>query len=237
MNSRSDRQLTLGVGLREEHRFQNFVTGQNAAAVAALRAIFDGAVSPIVYVWGAAGTGKTHLLEALCTEGGDQGKQIAYVPLMHRAGLEPEMLADLDVADLVCVDDIHEVAGQGDWEEALFHLYNQLDAARVPLVVAAGCAPLKANWRLKDLASRLASGATFELLPLNDDERGQVLRQRARARGFEFPDDAVRYVLHRELRDMHSLMAILDQLDQQSLTHQRKITVPLVRKVLSRRLD
>lgn len=227
------RQLILGVGLREGHDFQNFVTGRNAAAVATLRAVSGSAVAPLVYLWGGAGTGKTHLLEALCAGAG----QVAYLPLMRREGLDPGMLSGLEASALVCVDDIHAVAGNASWEEALFHLYNRLDTARVPLVVTALCPPLKVGWRLKDLESRLASGATYELLPLNDDERAQVLRQRARARGFEFPDEAVRYVLHREVRDMHSLMAILDQLDTQSLTHQRKVTVPLVREVLSRLRD
>jgi DnaA family protein len=229
------RQLTLGVGLREGHDFQNFVTGRNATAVAALKAIFDSTIAPLVYLWGGAGSGKTHLLEALCAAAGDRASRAAYLPLMRRAGFDPAILSGLEAADLVCLDDIHAVAGDTIWEEALFHLYNRLDAARAPLVVTAASAPLKTGWQLKDLASRLASGATYEIFPLNDNERAQVLRQTARARGFGFPDEAVRYVLHREVRDMHTLMAILDELDKLSLAHQRMVTIPLVREVLSRR--
>lgn len=237
MGSESIRQLTLGVGLREGHDFDSFVTGRNSAAIAALLTVFDADIAPLVYLWGGVGTGKTHLLEALCARGGERARRVAFVPMKHREGLEPMVLSGLEDSDLVCVDDVHAAAGESAWEEALFHLYNRLEAARVPLVVTAACPPLKAGWRLKDLESRLASGTACEILPLNDDERAQVLRQNARARGFDFPDEAVRYVLHRELRDMHSLMAILDLLDTQSLTHQRKVTIPLVREVLSRLRD
>ena len=234
VSSETIRQLTLGVGLREGHDFQSFVTGRNAATVTTLLTVFDRTIAPLIFLWGGAGTGKTHLLEALCARGGGFARRVVYVPMMQREGLEPGVLSGLEAADLVCVDDVHAAAGDSAWEEALFHLYNRLDAARVPLVVTAACPPLKAGWQLKDLESRLTSGMACELFPLNDDERGQVLRQNARARGFDFPDEAVRYVLHRELRDMHSLMAILDQLDTQSLAHQRKVTIPLVREVLSR---
>ncbi|MDX1512716.1 MAG: DnaA regulatory inactivator Hda [Gammaproteobacteria bacterium] len=237
MNADQARQLTLGVRLREGHDFENFVTGRNSAAVAALHGLLDGFALPLVYLWGESGTGKTHLLEALCARGSERGMQIAYVPLAKRESLDPEMLVGLDSASLVCVDDVHAVAGDLRWEEALFHLYNQLDSGVAPMVIAALRAPLKCGWRLKDLESRLASGATYEISPLNDDERATVLRHRARARGFEFPDDAIRYILRREERSMHTLMSILDCLDTESLTHQRKVSIPLVKDVLSRLRD
>ena len=231
------RQLTLGVGLREGHEFENFVAGRNPAVVAALGAMLDPPFTPLVFLWGTPGTGKTHLLEALCASGGRRGKQVAYVPLAKRETLHPNMLDGLDTASLVCVDDAHAIAGDNSWEEALFHLYNRLDAARVPMAVTSARAPLKAGWGLKDLESRLASGATYEVVPLNDDDRARVLRQKARARGFDFPDDALGYILRREVRDMHTLMSILDRLDTESLTRHKKISVPMVKSVLSRLRD
>jgi DnaA family protein len=154
------------------------------------------------------------------------------VPLVSHAELDPAMLAGLESARVICIDDVHAVAGLKIWEEALFHLYNEAESGGVPIAVSADIPPLAIPLRLNDLRSRLSAGTVFQLRELNDSERGRVLAARAKARGFEFPEEAVRYLLGRGPRDMHSLMAVLDRLDAFSLSEQRKLTVPLVREVL-----
>lgn len=232
MEKQRGRQFTLGVALGEAHTFANFVPGRNQPAMAALRQLSGGACGPLVYLWGVAGSGKTHLLEAACAEAADGGSATAYVPLKSHAELDPDILAGLDSARLVCIDDIQAIAGLSLWEEALFHLYNQAESGGVPMAMAADCPPHAIPLVLNDLRSRLSAGTVFKTLELNDSERGRVLVARARARGFEFPEDSVRYLLRRGPRDMHSLMAVLDGLDALSLSEQRKLTVPLVRAVL-----
>ena len=226
------RQLTLGVALSEAHEFSNFVAGNNRTALAALRQLASGEGGPLVYLWGAAGSGKTHLLQAACAEAAAGGRPTAYVPLLSHAKLQARMLSGLDSARLICIDDVQAVAALGDWEEGLFHLYNQAESGGVPMAVAAQRPPLALPLRLNDLKSRLAAGTVFEIHELNDAGRSQVLTARARARGFDFPEDAVRYLLTRGPRDMHSLISVLDRLDALSLSEQRKLTVPLVREVL-----
>ncbi|HSS64122.1 MAG TPA: DnaA regulatory inactivator Hda [Gammaproteobacteria bacterium] len=232
MRTPRGRQLTLGVALREGHDFANFVAGRNQPAIAALRRLAGGASGPLVYLWGAAGSGKTHLLEAACAEAAGGGRATAYVPLSSHAELHPAMLAGLDSARLICIDDVDAIAGRTLWEEALFHLYNQAECGGVPMAVAAHRPPLAIPLALNDLKSRLSSGTVFQTRELNDSERGRVLAARATARGLEFPEEAVRYLMSRGPRDMHSLMAVLDRLDAISLSEQRRLTVPLVREVL-----
>ncbi len=226
------RQLTLAVALNEAHDFSNFLPGQNQTVMAALRQLAVGAGGPLVYLWGARGSGKTHLLQAACAEAAAGGWATAYVPLSSHKMLKPVMLAGLDSAGLVCIDDVQAIGGSSDWEEALFHFYNQAESGGVPMAVAADCPPRSLPLQLSDLKSRLAAGMVFETRELNDAERGQVLIARARARGFEFPQEAVRYLLRRGPRDMHSLISVLNGLDALSLSEQRKLTVPLVREVL-----
>lgn len=232
MEKQRGRQFTLGVALSEAHTFSNFVPGRNQPAMAALRQLSGGAFGPLVYLWGAAGSGKTHLLEAACAEAADGGSATAYVPLLSHAELDPDMLTGLERARLICIDDVQAIAGLGRWEEALFHLYNQAESGGVPMAMAADRPPHAIPLELNDLKSRLLSGTVFKALELNDSERGRVLAARAKARGFEFPEESVRYLLRRGPRDMHSLMAVLDRLDALSLSEHRKLTVPLVREVL-----
>jgi DnaA family protein len=66
---------------------------------------------------------------------------------------------------------------------------------------------------------------------LNDAEKAQALRLRARARGMEMPEAVASHLLQRHARDMAALFVLLERLDRASLAAQRRLTVPFVREV------
>ncbi len=219
------RQLALDIGLRDSARFENYTVGANAEAVACLRA----AGEPFVYLAGAPATGRTHLLQAACHAA---GRDAVYVPLDQHADLAPAMLEGLEHYPLVCLDDVDAVAGEADWETALFHLYNRVREAGGRLLVAAAEAPNAAGFALADLRSRLGWGPVFRLKPLADADRLGALQQRARYRGLDLPEEVGEYLLRRSPRDMASLFALLERLDRASLAAQRRLTIPFVRSLL-----
>jgi DnaA family protein len=227
-------QLPLGVTLRHRRSFANFIAGPNAGAVALLRELLDRGQGGIVYLWGAPGTGKTHLLEACCGDASFGDGRVAYVPLGD-GRLEPAMLHGLADIGLLCIDDVDRVAGQREWEEGLFHLYNQAELASSPMVVTASAPPRRLAWALADLASRLAAGVVWRLRTLDDAERRQALQIHAAERGFTLGDEVASYVMKRLRRDMGSLFAFLEQLDRSSLAAQRRVTVPFVKTLLGER--
>jgi DnaA family protein len=224
-------QLPLGVSLRRPRGFSNFIVGPNAGAVAVLRDLLAGRVRGVVYLWGGSGSGKSHLLEACCGDASVQGRPVAYLPLAG-SSVEPEMLNGLADIALLCIDDVDSVAGNGAWEEALFHLYNQAEQASCPMVLTASVAPRTPAWKLPDLASRLTAAVVWRLHALNDSECRAALQLHARERGFELSDEVVTFVMKRLRRDMRSLSTFLHRLDRSSLAAQRRITVPFVKALL-----
>ena len=68
---------------------------------------------------------------------------------------------------------------------------------------------------------------------LDDEAQGRALQMRASALGIELPLDVFAYLYHRLPRDLGALLDALDRLDAASLSHQRRLTVPFVRSVLS----
>jgi len=225
------KQLPLGVQLRTHARFATYVPGANAGAFAHTRSVAEGADAPATWLWGAAGTGKTHLLQAACAAGAAAGRRSGYLPLADDA-LAPEMLDGWDALDLVCVDDVHRLAGNVAWERALFGVYNAMHDHGGNLVVAGDRSPGELVFALPDLESRLRSGPVFQLAALDDAGRLDALQAHARARGLELPDATARYLLRRTRRDMHTLAATLDALDRASLAAQRRLTIPFVREAL-----
>jgi DnaA family protein len=227
-------QLALRVRLRDWARLETFVAGPNAAAVAALSA--SGTSAPrVLWLWGRAGTGKTHLLQAVCTAAGEGGAAAAYFDL--RDTPDPGRLEGCETLPTVCLDSLDRVAGDADWNAAIFRLYALMQDVGGRLVVASRPAPASIGFRLPDLRSRLLSADVWQLQELDDEEQVRALQIRATRRGLSLADDAAAFLLHRLPRDMHSLCSALDRLDEASLVAQRRLTVPFLRQALAAQAD
>jgi len=225
-------QLALGVKLRDSSVFESFLAADNQSVVDALRNVRAGEAPTCVFLQGAQGAGKTHLLQALCVTTGQRRLTATYLPLRELVDMSPDVVSGCGELDCVCVDDIERIAGRADWERAIFVLHQHLDEHQGRLVVASTLAPAVSGIELPDLRSRLAGGLVLTLQPL--DEAGQIaaLQLRAQIRGFDLPLDTAQYLLRRLPRDMASLCEFLDQLDEASLAAQRRLTVPFVREVM-----
>jgi len=222
-------QLALPLQLADHAVFASFLDSGNETLVATLADIAVGGEGHGCWLWGAASTGKTHLLQAVCDAAGDRA---VYVPLSMFADAGPGILEGLASRELICIDDVDLVAGQTEWEMALFDLSNQIFDAGAQLIVSAVSAPRECAIELADLQSRFARLPVFQLRVLDEDERVSALQLRSKHRGLELPDDTARYLLKRSRRDMASLYELLDRLDREALRAKRRLTIPFVRDVL-----
>ena len=197
------RQLLLDFTRAPAPTFDNFVRGGNAELLEALVAAARGAApEPVIYAWGEPGAGKTHLARAFVD-------------------------ATAGKPGIRVVDDVERL--DADAQAALFNDF--IERSFRFLLVTARAAPGHLALR-RDLASRLASGVTFRVLPLTDEEKGAALAAHARTRGFGLSADVSSYLLTHARRDMGSLMAALDAIDQYSLETGRPVTVPLLKAAI-----
>jgi DnaA-homolog protein len=221
------KQLALGVRLRADALFESFWPGLNGEVVAALQMQNS---SPL-WLWGAPGSGKTHLLQAVCAAAGEAA---AYFPLDRSLALPPEALAGFERTRVLCIDDVDAVAGNLAWERSLFHLFNEAAELRTRLIFAAALPPRQADWSLEDWRSRAGSCVVYQLRELDDEGRVEALRLRAAQRGLQLPYETSEYLLKRMPRDLRSLFDILDHLDEASLVAQRRLTIPFIRDALEK---
>lgn len=197
------RQLLLDFTRAPAPTFDNFVPGGNAELLQALQAAARGdAAERVLYVWGESGAGKSHLAQAFAEA---------------TAGRERVRVID-------GIERLDE-----DAQAALFNDF--IDRGFDLLLVTATAAPAHLAIR-RDLASRLATGVTYRLLPLTDGEKRAALAAHARTRGFGLSEDVSSYLLTHARRDMGSLMATLDAIDQYSLETGRPVTVPLLKAAM-----
>ncbi|WP_374247568.1 DnaA regulatory inactivator Hda [Thermomonas sp.] len=224
-------QLPLALRAPPDQRFNRYVQAP-AGLLAQLRTLAQARARSGVYLHGVHATGKTHLLLASCAEAQATGRPAAYLSLRGLRGRVQAAVDGLELAGLLALDDVDAIAGNRDDEVALFDLHNRLHDAGRGLLYAASAVPDALPLVLPDLRSRLAQCARWALPVLDDGGRAELLRQRAAARGLEFDEAALEWLLRRASRDLGSLTAIFERLDRASLAAQRRLTVPFLRQVL-----
>ncbi|HEY9269098.1 MAG TPA: DnaA/Hda family protein [Methylotenera sp.] len=205
------KQLLLDIQPLAPATLDNFIAGSNEEALHSLKMAIDGAIEArFIYLWGAPGSGKSHLLQA-CND-----------------------LALARNLPLSVVDDVHTLDEEAQIE--LFNYFNQLRASGGILITSGNAAPTQMGLR-DDLATRLAWGLVYQLHPLSDEEKAKALKTHAKERGMKLPDEVVDYCLRYLRRDLPTLMAILNALDKWSLTEKKPITVPMLKKMLLLNLE
>ncbi len=224
------RQLPLALGPAPAPTFDNFLPGPNAAAYAHLAALvgaagLPGPASPPLYLWGPAGTGKTHLLRGLAQRCQAAGQAVGW---FDAADQQPwSWAADWSLVVVDRCEKLDEAA-----QQAAFALFVEAAAHGTQVACAGRLPPVDLPLR-DDLRSRLAWGHVFSLRPLTDAETRAVLRREADRRGVVLSDEVLNYVLSHFERDLGYLMRLLDALDEFALVRTRHITVPLVRAMLA----
>lgn len=221
-------QLILDLSLDDEAKFENFYdTGTNGEVINELKG-----AAPQVFLWGSLGSGRTHLLQSVCHNASMKNKSSIYIPLLHVNKFSPEILQGLEAMDIICVDDIQVVQKKTAWEEALFQLYNKVKSSGSRLIISANQSPSNLELTLADLQSRLCGLPVFKLSNLNESEQMEVLKFRAMRRGIVLSMSVVDYILARAQRNMHGLISVLDAAGEISAAEKRRITIPLIKKVM-----
>lgn len=235
MNLTPFSQLPLGLRWPSHQRLDTYLAGVNAAALESVRAIALGENNAWVYLHGARGSGKTHLLIGACRLALENGRNARYLPLASLAGSRAQAIASFgaEQGELLGIDDVQAIAGEHDSERALFDLYNRARESRATLLFAGSASPNQLGVQLPDLVSRLSACTQMGLQTLDESGRREVLRARAQQRGLEIDDAVLDWLFARQPRDLAALMDLFERLDHAALAAQRRITIPFLRKMLS----
>lgn len=228
-------QLTLMVQLPDDETFESYKSEANLGIVSQLKSYIEQTQETPhgFYLFGLTSAGKSHLLHASSTYAAHVGKSSVCLSCAELKQLPVEVLDGLEQIDLICLDDIHLIAGDAQWEQAIFDLYNRVLEQNNYLLISGDESAQQLGISLPDLVSRLSWGLTEQVKPLDDEEKISALQHRATQRGLILSDEVVKFLLNRLSRDMGSLTKSLDVLDKASIQEQRKITIPFIKEVLS----
>ena len=222
------RQIPLDVSLSEYMTFETFYLGPNKSVVDSLR----DEKNQLIWLAGLEGFGKTHLLHAFLNSHEHENKKVLYLPMSESQDFTPDILDNLAQYDLVAIDDIENIIGDMTWEEQLLKFYEDLYSTSNKILITANDTPKGLDFLLPDLSSRFNLALIERLRPMNEDEMIKAILIHSKARGFDLPEDSAKYLINRVPRDVSVLVDMIKLLDYESLSMQRKLTIPFIKTIL-----
>ena len=208
------RQLQLDIEPQLDARISDFSGPGWGHVIDAIRQLHAGLMNRF-YVYGGAGTGKSHLLSAICDSYLEIGKSAIQVSLLELLDAPTEALMALDQYDLVALDDIEAISGVPHWQKAVFHLINYNNEGGGQLVFSSRYAPIELRLESPDLQSRLTQAVSVKV-PSGSlyADRLALVESVLSRRGIHIDPQIIDYLLVNGPQQASVLLQTLEQLIQ-----------------------
>jgi chromosomal replication initiator protein len=242
------RRVAQAARLNPKYTFEQFVIGDgnrfaHAAALAA--AELPGQAYNPLFLYGAPGLGKTHLLHAIgdYVERYGGGLTVCYATVEEftsafvgalQEGRTGEFKSRFRGADIVLIDDVQFLASKQRTREEFFHTFNALYESGRQLVITSDCGPDELPGLEERLIERFRSGLVVELEPPDFQVRRAILEKRARLDGVMTTDVVLDEIASRVTSSVRALEGALIRVVAYASLRDRDLTPALVHHVLSR---
>jgi len=208
----------LGV-LNPSYTFDTFLVGNsNLFAHVAALAVADNQPRPFnpLLIYGASGTGKTHLLHAI---GHQALTRVPHCNIVYlkcddftyeliqaiRQDKNAEFREKYRYADLLLMDDIQYVAGKRATQKEIFNILSTLYDLGKKIVLASDRPPRETFIIAEMVNWSFESGLVADIQPPDDDLRRAIIRSKAKQLGITLPDEVIEYIAAKFTSDIFQL--------------------------------
>ena len=219
-------QLGLPISLNTSMLLESFVA--NKELLRLINQLFADENSLEVFIYGASGQGKTHILQGAVLKALELDKNAIYIDCSEPF---PEHILDfIDQVHFISFDNVHLISSKN--QEIFFDLYNQARQSQILILVSADSLPSDLEV-MKDIKTRLSLAAVYKLEELNDELIMRVIDSQMSQRNLSINPGVYEYLFKNYSRDLKLLLATLNDLDKASLQAKKAISIPFVRKFLN----
>ncbi len=232
--------------LNERYTFENFIAGtSNRFAHAAALAVAEtpGRSYNPLFIYGDAGLGKTHLLQAIAhyVNSHYPNYVVRYVSseafLNHfveaiRTGSQMDFKRHYREVDVLLVDDIQFLEGKEGLQEEFFHNFNHLHQANKQVVLSSDRPPDSISTLEDRLKSRFKMGLTTDIQPPDLETRLAILIKRGENEAMPVPDDLLTFIASHIKDNIRELEGALTRVTAYASLTQEPLTVELAERVL-----
>ncbi|MDA1002812.1 MAG: chromosomal replication initiator protein DnaA [Chloroflexi bacterium] len=231
--------------LRERYTFESFVVGpSNRLAFAAAESVgtAPGHLYNPLFIYGAAGLGKTHLLQAVGHRLLEASQHVVYISaeaftnqlitaIQQRT--MPEFRARYRQADALLIDDIQFIAGKEQTQEEFFYTFNELHEAGHQIVISSDKSPPHIQHLEERLRTRFEWGMIADLQAPDIETRIAILRRKAAEQRLPVPDEVLQIIAMRFKNNIRELEGSLTRVLAYSRLTSEPLTAELVRSAFA----
>jgi chromosomal replication initiator protein len=234
------------VQFNPRYRFESFVAGKsNELAYAAAKSIAEnpsGSFNPL-FIYGGAGLGKTHLIQAIGQQIRDifPRRKVAY---MSADSLVTEIITSIRYdrmaqfrekyrsVDALLLDDIQFLAGKERTQEEFFHTFNALYEAQKQIVFTSDAPPKDIPTLEERLRSRFEWGLIADIQPPDLETKVAILRKKAEEKRMDLPHDVALFIAERVRSNIRELEGHLNRVTAFASLTGNPLTVDVAREAL-----
>ena len=231
--------------LNQRYTFERFVVGhENRLAHAASLAVADkpGAVYNPLFIYGATGLGKTHLLHAIGHRAWASHHRILYatseqftnefIESIRQARTE-EFRAKYRYLDVLLIDDVQFLAGKERTQEEFFYTFNDLHSASSQIVISSDRSPRLISLLEDRLRSRFEWGLIADIQPPVLETRLAILRAKSMEQGIDLPGEVVHFLAERSQHNIRELEGSFNRIVAYARLLRADITLDIALQALS----
>ena len=241
----------LSPNLNPHYTFETFVVGAcNQFAHAAALAVAKNPAKSYnpLYIYGGAGLGKTHLMNAIghSALGKQHRLKILYVTtekfmnelINHiQYGKILEFRQKYRSIDLLLMDDIHYLSGRERTKEEFFHTFNHLYENQKQIVISSDCPPKEIPQLEERFSSRFEWGLIADLKPPDIETRIAILKKKAQVEGVVLPESVALFIADKVHSNIRELEGYLRRVIAYSSLKGEKVDLDIAKEALKSLLD
>ena len=228
------------------YRFSTFVVGSsNQLAYAASLSIAEnlsGSFNPL-FIYGGAGLGKTHLIQAI----GQQLRDVSprrKVVYMSADSFVTELITSIRYdkmqsfrdryrsVDALLLDDIQFLAGKERTQEEFFHTFNALYEAQKQIVFTSDAPPKEIPTLEERLRSRFEWGLIADIQPPDLETKVAILRKKAEEKKINLPHEVALFIAERVRSNIRELEGYLNRVSAFASLTGNSLSIDLAKEAL-----
>ncbi len=219
------KQFPIDFSFYENKSFFNYIPGNNVFIIDTLRKVAN-YNNNLIFLIGASSSGKTHLCKSTYLE---SKKNKLFFNSRNINKLTTDSFENLE---LLIIDDFDLIINNSNTEEKMFHVINDLIMRKQSILLTSSLKIGQIHFKLNDLKSRICSDQILEIKELNDLEKINLLKKIALGRGWMLTDKVSNYILNHFDRDLYFLCNVIKNIDRESLSEKKNITIPFIKKII-----
>ena len=232
--------------LINRYTFDNYVEGISnrlSRSVAASVADRPGRVFNPLFIHGASGVGKTHLVNAIGLKIKELHPelrvlyvsahlfQVQYTDSILQKNFN-DFMRFYQSIDVLIIDDIQEFAGLQKTQNAFFHIFNHLHLNGKQLIMTSDRSPAQLQGMEERLLTRFKWGMTAEIEKPDLDLRKNILRNKIHRDGLKFPEEVITFIAEHVNASIRDLEGIVVSVMAHSTINNADIDINLVRRII-----